>query len=156
MIALIPVALVTFAYRFTGAIREANYRRYLAPIAFLPMICIPLSGQRLQTTLDLECSDVNLTKRQLRVERNDWRGQVTSTKGNRVRYVRMTQRLVAALQRHRHLRGPRVVCHRDGRPFAEYNLTDLLGKVGRRANVRSNVADRDFPNEFTTCDGASP
>jgi tRNA A-37 threonylcarbamoyl transferase component Bud32/GAF domain-containing protein len=43
MIALIPFALATFAYRFTGAISEENYRRYLGPIAFLPMICIPLS-----------------------------------------------------------------------------------------------------------------
>jgi GAF domain-containing protein len=42
MIALIPFALVTFAYRF-GAIDDEIYRRYFGPIAFLPMICIPLS-----------------------------------------------------------------------------------------------------------------
>ena len=42
MIALIPFALVTFAYRF-DAIDDEIYRRYLGPIAFLPMICIPLS-----------------------------------------------------------------------------------------------------------------
>ena len=41
MMALIPFALVTFAYRF-GAIDEEIYRRYLGPLAFLPMICIPL------------------------------------------------------------------------------------------------------------------
>jgi hypothetical protein len=42
MIALIPFALVTAAYRF-GAINDEIYRRYLGPIAFLLMIGIPLS-----------------------------------------------------------------------------------------------------------------
>jgi integrase len=86
----------------------------------------------------LEWTDVNLKKRQLRVERNDWRGQVSTTKGNRLRYVPMTRRLAAALQRYRHLRGPRVLCLEDGRPLAEHVMTDLLRKVGRCANVRSN------------------
>ena len=86
----------------------------------------------------LEWSDINLKKRQLRVERNDWRGEITTTKGNRVRYVPLTQRLAAALKAYRHLRGLRVVCQDDRRPFAEHHLTDLLAKVGRRANVRSN------------------
>lgn len=86
----------------------------------------------------LEWSDVNLKKRQLRVERNDWHGQVTSTKGNRVRWVPLTRRLAAALQRGRHPRGARVVCHDDGRSFAEHHLVDLLAKVARLANVRNN------------------
>ena len=86
----------------------------------------------------LEWTDVNLQKRQLRVERNDWRGEVTSTKGNRVRYVPLTRRLAEALKKHRHLRGARVLCRENGRPFAEHHLKDLLAKVGRRANVRSN------------------
>lgn len=86
----------------------------------------------------LEWSDVNFGKRQLRVERNDWKGVVSSTKGNRVRWVPLTKRLAAALQHHRHLRGPRVLCHDDGRSLAEYEMTDLLAKVGRRANIRSN------------------
>jgi integrase len=41
----------------------------------------------------LEWPDVDLVKRQLRVERSEWQDEVTSTKGNRVRYVPMTQRL---------------------------------------------------------------
>jgi hypothetical protein len=31
-----------------------------------------------------------------------------------------------------------VLCHNDGRPLAEHVMTDLLAKVGRRAQVRSN------------------
>jgi integrase len=86
----------------------------------------------------LEWSDVNFRKRLLRVERNDWKGHVSSTKGNRVRWVPLTRRLAEALHRHRHLRGLRVVCHADGKPLAEFHMTDLLKKVGRVANVRSN------------------
>jgi integrase len=63
---------------------------------------------------------------------------VTSTKGNRVRYVPLTRRLAGALKQYRHLRGKRVLCREHGRPLAEYHLADLLAKVGRRANVRSN------------------
>ena len=45
----------------------------------------------------LEWRDVDLQKRQLCVERSDWKGQVTTTKGGRLRYVPMTERLAAAL-----------------------------------------------------------
>jgi hypothetical protein len=31
-----------------------------------------------------------------------------------------------------------VISHPDGEPLAEYEMTDLLAKVGRRAKVRSN------------------
>jgi integrase len=86
----------------------------------------------------LEWRDINLKEGRLRVERNDWRGQVTTTKGNRVRYVPLTRRLATALAKYRHLRGPRVISHPDGEPLAEYEMTDLLAKVGRRAKVRSN------------------
>ena len=72
------------------------------------------------------------------VERHEWRGRITSTKGNRVRYVPMTVQLANALLRCRHLRGPRVLCHDDGRPLTQQVMIDLLAKVGRLANVRSN------------------
>jgi GAF domain-containing protein len=43
MVALVPFTLVTLAYRFTGTIGEELYRRYVGPLAWLPMIFIPLS-----------------------------------------------------------------------------------------------------------------
>ena len=57
----------------------------------------------------LRWSDVDLTKRQLCVERSDWEGHVTSPKGGRLRYVPLTVRLAAALRMRRHLlrSGPR-------------------------------------------------
>jgi integrase len=41
----------------------------------------------------LEWRDVNWQKRQLVVERSDWKGHVTTTKGGRVRYIPLTARL---------------------------------------------------------------
>jgi len=49
------------------------------------------AGLRCGEMMALEWGDVD--KRQLRIERSDWKGQVTSTKGGRVRFVPMTRRL---------------------------------------------------------------
>ena len=43
MVALIPFAITTIVYRFTNALDEELYRRYLGPIAWAPMILIPIS-----------------------------------------------------------------------------------------------------------------
>jgi integrase len=86
----------------------------------------------------LEWTDVNFNKRQLCVAKSDWHGHVTATKGGRVRYVPLTDRLAAALQGHRHLKGPRVLYHPDGRPMAEHHIVELLRKVARRANLKIN------------------
>ncbi len=104
--------------------------------AYLVVLLGGEAGLRAGEMRALEWTDVNFHKGQLSVERSDSRGEVTSTKGNRVRYVPTTERLLAALRKHRHLRGPRVLCRADGRPFGEQSLKDLLVKVGRLANVR--------------------
>jgi integrase len=77
------------------------------------------AGLRCGEMMALEWRDVDLDKRQLRIERSDWKGHVTATKGGRVRYVPMTVRLAQALRAHRHLRGPRVLCQRDGQPLTQ-------------------------------------
>ena len=50
-------------------------------------------------------TDADVEKGQLRIEWNEWQGHISTTKGNRIRYVPMTTRLRAALRTHRHLRG---------------------------------------------------
>jgi hypothetical protein len=79
------------------------------------------AGRRGGEMRALEWSDVNFKKSPplLRVERNDWRGQVATTKGNRVRFVPLTPRLAAALKRYRHMRSARVLCRADGKPYRE-------------------------------------
>jgi integrase len=46
----------------------------------------------------LEWSDVDLHKRQLTVQRSEWKGHITATKGGRLRHVPMTERLTSALK----------------------------------------------------------
>jgi integrase len=85
----------------------------------------------------LEWTDVDFVKRQIRVERSVWRDRVTTTKGNRVRWVPMTKRLSKAMQQHRHLRGPRVLCENDGTPITEDTLRYLVERSTRAANLTS-------------------
>jgi integrase len=97
------------------------------------------AGLRCGEIMALEWSDVDLAKRQLRVQRSDWKGHVTDTKGRRIRYVPLTTRLASALRDHRHLRSARVLCQRDGSPLTQKIVQDYMGRAARRANVKPGV-----------------
>jgi integrase len=97
------------------------------------------AGLRCGEMMALEWSDVDLDKRQLRIERSDWKGQVTATKGGRVRWVPMTVRLATALRQHRHLRGRRVLVQEDGEPLTQKIVQVQLKRAARRAQVREGV-----------------
>jgi integrase len=56
------------------------------------------AGLRAGEMRALEWTDVNFNKRQLCVAKSNWHGHVTATKGGRVRYVPLTDRLAVALQ----------------------------------------------------------
>jgi integrase len=97
------------------------------------------AGLRCGEMLALEWRDVDLAKRQLCIERSDWNGQVTTTKGGRLRHIPLTLRLTAVLREHRHLRGPRVLCDADGTPFTRQMVQARVKRSSRRANVREAV-----------------
>jgi integrase len=88
------------------------------PNALLIVLLGGEAGLRCGEMIALEWRDVDLTKRQICVQRSEWKGHVTVPKGRRLRYVPMTVRLAAALRDHRHLRGPRVLCLPDDRRSA--------------------------------------
>lgn len=119
----------------------ADYETLLAaaarvsPEAHLVVLLGGDAGLRGGEIRALEWTDVNFSKRQLCVERNDWKGQVSSTKGNRLRYVPLTQRLWRALAAHRHLQGARVLYRSNGQAFLEHHVVDLLKRVGRVAGL---------------------
>src|SRR4029450_10853923 len=69
------------------------------------------------------------------VERSDWKGHVTATKGGRVRHVPMTIRLVTALREHRHLRAARVLCQGDGSPLTQKIVQNHVSRSARRAQL---------------------
>jgi integrase len=96
------------------------------------------AGLRCGEIAALEWRDVDLSKRQLCVQRSDWRGHVTTTKGGRLRYVPMTTRLTEALRRVRHLKGPRVLCDRESGAFTPKMVSDHV----RRAAQRASLANR--------------
>jgi integrase len=95
------------------------------------------AGLRCGEMMALEWTDVDLVKRQLRVERSEWKGNVTTTKSGRLRYVPLTARLAIAFRQHRHLRGPRVLSTDDGKPLTQREVQGLVRRAARRANLRN-------------------
>ena len=95
------------------------------------------AGLRCGEMMALEWADVDLTKRQLTVQRSEWKGNVMATKSGRVRYVPLTARLVTTLRQHRHLRSSRVLCDGDGKPLSQRDVQGLVRRAARRANLRN-------------------
>ena len=97
------------------------------------------AGLRCGEMIALEWRDVDLTKRQLCVQRSDWNGQVNTPKGGRLRYVPLTVRLGTALREHRHLRSVRVLCQDDGQPLTRQMVQYRTLRVARRARLTEGV-----------------
>jgi integrase len=58
------------------------------------------AGLRCGEMIGLQWDDVDLIKRQLRVERSEWRGHIGVPKGGRIRHVPLTIRLAIALRQY--------------------------------------------------------
>jgi integrase len=93
------------------------------------------AGLRCGEMMALQWTDVDLRKRHVCVQRSDWKGHVTTTKGGRLRHVPLTRRLAAELQAHRHLRSARVVCRGDGTPLTQKIVRECVRRAARRADV---------------------
>jgi len=119
--------------RLVGAAERLDRRTYLI------VLLGGEAGLRCGEMMALEWSDVDLEKRQLRIERSDWKGQVTSTKGGRVRFVPMTVRLATALRQQRHLRGRRVLVQAAGEPLTQKIVQVSIRRAARSAHVKEGV-----------------
>jgi integrase len=84
----------------------------------------------------LRRSDVNFATGKIRVERNEWRGQITTTKSGRIRYVPMTTELASALHRYRHVRGELVLYRHGGQPLTEASVRAATDRAARVAELR--------------------
>ncbi len=122
-------------WEFDEYARLVEAARTIDARALLAILLGGEAGLRAGEIRALEWKDVDWTQRHLRVERSDWRGHVTTTKGNRSRFVPMTTRLLAALQQHRHLRSLRVLCEADGRPLTANALVHLVEQATRAAGL---------------------
>ena len=87
----------------------------------------------------LEWDDVDLERRQISIRHSDWRGQLTSPKSGRGRFVAMTERVATALRKQRHLRSPRVLCLDDGKPITRQGAWSRVRYAAHRANVPTGV-----------------
>lgn len=96
------------------------------------------AGLRRGEAIALEWTDVDLKRRTLHVQRSEWRGQVTVPKGGRSRRLRLTERLAAALQAHRHLQGPRVLYDDGGATPTNKVIRRWMEKAQRRAVLPAN------------------
>jgi integrase len=80
------------------------------------------AGLRSGEIIALEWADLDLARGLIKVQRSDFKGQLSFPKGGTPRVVPMTSRLLATLKAHRHLRGSRVVCEDDGSPVSRWWL----------------------------------
>jgi integrase len=96
------------------------------------------AGLRCGEIMALEWGDVDLPKRQLRIQRSEWKGHVTTPKGGKSRIVPMTVRLASAMSAHRHLRGRRVLCQSDGSPVTQKIVRSMVHRAARRALLRND------------------
>lgn len=86
----------------------------------------------------LEWGRVVFARNVLVIAVSEWRGEVTATKGGKVREVEMTARLAAALKEHgkvRRLDTERVITRDDGTPFHRESFRSRMRSVERRAGL---------------------
>jgi integrase len=129
-------------YDFEEYERLIEAARSMDPNAYLIALLGGEAGLRCGEMMALEWRDVDLGKRQICVQRSEWKGQVTVPKGGRLRYVPMTVRLAAALREHRHLRGARVLCQPDGSPLSADRVKHHVERAARRAQLNANGVHR--------------
>jgi len=119
--------------KLLDASRAIDWRTYL--IALLG----GEGGLRVGEIVALEWTDIDLERRQISVRHSDWKGQLTSPKNGRGRFVAMTERVASALRKHRHLRSARVLCLDDGKPITRQGAWSRVRYAAIRAKVPTGV-----------------
>jgi integrase len=93
------------------------------------------AGLRAGEIRALEWNALDFRRRLLTVEQSEWNGHVTLPKHDKIRQVPMTKRLAAALRRHRHTLGPRVLYKDGGEKLTDWTLRDWLKVACREAEL---------------------
>jgi integrase len=135
----VPKASTTF-YDFDEYERFVAAAKATDPRAYLLVLLSGEAGLRSGEMVALEWRDMDLSKRQIFVQRSAWQGQVAAPKGGRLRYVPMTTRLTAALRDARHLRRrARAVSGERRTPHGEggADVVAASGEAGGRREQRA-------------------
>jgi integrase len=93
------------------------------------------AGLRMGEILALRWCDVDFRRKQIAVQQAVWQGVVDVPKSGHGRVVPMTDALLAALQRARHLRGERVLYRDNGTPIVHATVRAWLEACERRAGL---------------------
>jgi integrase len=94
------------------------------------------TGARAGEQLALEWGDIDFVSHKVHLTRNLHRGIEGPTKTGRGRTLPLSPALEDALRGERHLRGQKVFCQADGKPFELWHLTAKLRRAARRAGLR--------------------
>jgi integrase len=105
------------------------------------------TGARAGEQLALEWGDIDFANKQVVLRRSMALGQVVPTKSGKERRVPLTDELVAALKRHRHLRSNLVFCRVDGVPLTLRQLRATLTSACKAAGLR-RVRWHDIRHSF--------
>jgi integrase len=97
------------------------------------------AGLRVGEIVALQWTDVDFARGHICVRHSHCRGQLTTPKSGRVRFVNMTARLAVSLRQHRHLRNKRVLCKDDGSPLTRQGAWSRVRYAARRAKLRTGV-----------------
>lgn len=104
---------------------------------WLPMITVALkTGLRQGELLALAWDDIDLVAGRLVVSRNLSRGEITTPKNGKTREIPLGDDVLAALKRHRHLRGDVVFCTSAGNMFTKGESKHPLWRACKRAGLR--------------------
>jgi integrase len=142
------IRLLRISHRSAGFYDFDEYERLVAaakPLNSSTHVIVLLGGDaglRCGEMMALQWNDVEMDKRQLCVQRSDWKGHVSLPKGGRHRYVPLTIRLAQALGEHRHLRSNRVLCQADGSPTSADIVKHHVERAARHAGLDQNGVHR--------------
>jgi integrase len=126
-------------YDFEEFDRLVMAARATDPRAYVLVLLAGEAGLRSGEMVALEWGDIDFAKGQMCVQRSAWKGQVASTKGGRLRYVRLTAQLAAALREHGHQRGSRVLYQDDGSsPLTEGGVQGYVRRAAQLAGLSNN------------------
>jgi integrase len=135
-IRLLPAPKPSVGFYDFGEFEQLVAAAKAEPNAYVITLLGGEAGLRCGEIIALQWKDVDLQKRQMYIQRSEWKGHVTAPKGGRLRYLPMTVRLATALREHRHLRSPRLLCRTDGSSLSADVVKHCVERAARRANLR--------------------
>lgn len=117
--------------QLVGAARDLGWREHLV------VLLGSKAGLRCGEIMALAWTDVDLKRQRLAVRSSEWKGQLTETKGRKVRLVPLASPLYGALKAHRHLRSERVLTRDDGTPLTQKIVRTIVQRCERAASLRA-------------------